>query len=174
MVSGVHSSISALLAANYSQIGQTASIQQIRADEAAAKARLQAEEALKAQTTIQPVTRDGRSPYQGALFGFEQRQQNLKDLSRPKPDISPSDEVQIFAAAEAPTTATAEPQTAETIFEQASDGVFYAVNDNSTQSAQSQAEAQRAQTTQQQKVADLYRRNFNARFETVPAYQLAA
>ncbi|MBN8543315.1 MAG: hypothetical protein J0M34_03525 [Alphaproteobacteria bacterium] len=174
MVSGINNSISSLLAAGYSQLGQAASIQQIRADEIANKARLQAAEAERIQQTVTPVSRDGRSPYQGAFIGLEQRQQTLKDLAKPKADILPSDELQLFGIgedAETPTPAT----TSQTIFEQASDGVFYAVNDNASgRSGQAEAAARRNQSTRQQQVADLYQRNFNAQFEAPPTYAIAA
>ncbi len=172
MVSGINSSISSLLAAGYSPFGQAASAQQIRADELAAKERLKLEETLKAQTTIQPVSRDGRSPYQGAFIALDQRQQSLKDLVKPKADIAPSDEVQLFG--EIIETSVPAPS-AQTIFEQASDGVFYAVNESGASNAtQAQAELRRNQINRQQQVADLYLRNFNAQFDTNPAYSLAA
>ncbi|MFZ4124988.1 MAG: hypothetical protein ACOYJ2_02805 [Rickettsiales bacterium] len=176
MVSGINGSISSLLAAGYSQLGQAASIQQIRADEIANKARLQAAEAERIQQTVTPVSRDGRSPYQGAFIGLEQRQQTLKDLAKPKADILPSDELQLFGINQegnAPTPNST--PTAQTIFEQASDGVFYAVNDNgSGRSTQAEAAARRNQSTRQQQVADLYQRNFNAQFDAPPAYSFAA
>jgi hypothetical protein len=172
VVSAINASISSLLAAGYSQLGQAASIQQIRADEIANKARLQAAEAEKAQQTVLPVSRDGRSPYQGqgAFINLDQRQQTLSDLLKPKADISPSDEAQLFAAA----IDVPKPE-AQTIFEQASDGIFYAVNDNAAgRSAQAEAAARRNLTTRQQQVADLYQRNFNAQFVIQSAYTLAA
>lgn len=174
MVSAIHSSISSLLAASYSPYGQISTAQQLRADEIAAKERLQTEETLKLQTTVQPVSRDGRSPYQGAFVGLDQRDpQTLRDLERPKAELSPSDEVQIFGLVMESETPEPAADTGATLFEQGSDGVFYAVNDNADQAA-AQTDARRQQHLYQQKIADLYQRNHNARFDTGPAYAIAA
>lgn len=173
MISG--GSINSLLATNYSNLGQTAQIQQLRADEAAAKARLRAaEEAKLAQEVVLPISRDGRKNQQGGGFvNIDQReQQSLRDFAKPKAELSPSDEVTLFGALiESVTTATPE-ATSETIFEEGSDGVFYAVNDN--KAAQTQTAATKPNVNIQQQVAELYQRNYKAQFNSQPAYTLAA
>jgi len=131
MVAGVNS-LNSILAANYSQIGKEAAVQQLRAQEAAVKT-----EAQNAQTkfgvnatvttqytygqgpdgqlyvtgatitsqkqvegAINPLTRDGKQPGKNAYQQetFEERQEEaLKDFAKPKANLSPSEEVQIFS-----------------------------------------------------------------------------
>lgn len=174
MVSRVSSSIGSLLATSYSQLGQAASLQQIRADEIANRARLQAAELERIQQSVTPISRDQRSSNQGVFIGLDQRQQTLRDLARARADISPTDEAQLFSVETEEVSAEA-PSAVQTIFEQASDGVFYAVNENgSGRRAQAEAAAARNQEVRQQQVADLYQRNFDAQFEAPPAFSFAA